>query len=480
VSYTSFRFATFLLVSLLVYYAVPDRWKERWVLILSLAFYCTWSYPYTILLGLSVLVFWQAGLRMESAARDERKFRILRNAVLFQLLLLFSFKFMQGSSQWGWAKWVMPLGLSYYTFKLIGYAAEVYYKRCPAEKSFVSLANYAAFFPQIVSGPIQRAGDFLAQTKSKIKADPDRLAAGLRLILFGLFKKLVVADTLGSHVDQFLGGSLRHAGTTGVFATYFIPLQIYADFSGLTDMARGTAKLFGIDSPVNFKQPFYAASIPEFWKRWHMTLTSWLTDHLFIPLNLSLRSWGSFGLYASVSANMVLIGLWHGLTWNFLAFGAFHALLLSASILTRNARARLLKKLPGLKIFRNILAPIWTFHLVTVSFVIFRVDSLAVLLKVWNNLKEAAVSCCQTVDLRYFVTTNIESGFGFNLQEFIKLSVSLILMETIHAFQNEGSRGERWFYSAPTAARWVFYIILGFFIIFFGNYDDSRFVYSFF
>lgn len=344
----------------------------------------------------------------------------------------------------------------------------------------VSLANYAAFFPQIVSGPIQRASDFLSQTKCKIKADPDCFIAGLRLIIFGLFKKLVVADTLDSHVTQYFGGSLYYSGMAGVITTYFIPLQIYADFSGLTDMARGIARLFGIHSPINFKQPFYSSSIPEFWRRWHVSLTSWLTDYLFLPLSVNLRSWGNLGLYASVCANMVIIGLWHGLTWNFLAFGVFHALLICASILTKNARTLMLKKLPILKTFRNIFAPIWIFHIVAFSFVIFRVESVDILLKIWNNLKQTAVSYSQAVDLIYVVTANLESGFGLNIMEFSKILASLLLMETIHAVQNEGTMGEKWFNAAPTAARWVFYGVLGIFIIFFGNYGDSRFVYSFF
>src|SRR3989344_3278283 len=141
-SFTSFPFAAFLVLSVLVYYAIPSRWKELWILAVSLAFYCSWSYPYVLLLCLSVIVFWQAALRIESASRDDQKFRFLRNAVLFQILILFSFKLINGSSHWGrfsilipsWAKWIMPLGLSYYTFKLIGYIVEVYFKKIPAEK----------------------------------------------------------------------------------------------------------------------------------------------------------------------------------------------------------------------------------------------------------------------------------------------------------------------------------------------------------
>ena len=194
-----------------------------------------------------------------------------------------------------------PLGISYFSFRLIAYLLDIYWGRASPARSLVNFASFVAFFPQITSGPIQRWEDFGAQLDGSRRPGPDQLVTAMRLILFGLFKKIVVANRLGLIVDRVFEDPTRFTPLLLVVAAYAFPIQLYADFSGLTDIARGASRLVGIEGPRNFNRPFLSTSVQEFWSRWHMSLTSWLRDYLFKPLAVELRGMGRAGLALAVT-----------------------------------------------------------------------------------------------------------------------------------------------------------------------------------
>jgi alginate O-acetyltransferase complex protein AlgI len=280
---------------------------------------------------------------------------------------------------------VLPLGISYYTFKLISYVVDVYWEKVPAERDFVAFATYVAFFPQIVAGPIQRSGDFLEQVRNP-SPSREMLTSGLRRLLLGCFKKTVIADNLALLINlAYPDSGPSHISTLAAF--YLFPLQLYADFSALTDIAIGTARLFGIQSPENFNEPFLASSISQYWRGWHMTLTTWLTDYVFLPLRMATRRAGNWGLAFSLMVNMLLIGLWHGFSWTFAVFGLLHGSFLVADALTARSRAKFFK------VHRRWdRAAVWigralTFHMVALAMVFFRAESLSQAFDVISRLR---------------------------------------------------------------------------------------------
>ena len=267
-----------------------------------------------------------------------------------------------------------PIGLSYYTFKLIGYVTDVSRGDIVAERNFIRFAAYISFFPQIVAGPIQRSGSFLDQMRRAPRPTWLQTVMGIQRILLGYFKKFVVADNLQLLVD-FTYKHLYDPGTPLLLGFWLYPLQLYADFSGLTDIANGSALLLGIEAPENFEAPFAASTISEYWRRWHITLTSWLTDYVFSPLTIATRSLGSIGLVFSLIVNMVLIGIWHRLVWAFALFGLLHAFFLSVDALTRRKRQRFYKTHPGANRSMKVLGPVFTFQLVATGLVFFRSET---------------------------------------------------------------------------------------------------------
>jgi D-alanyl-lipoteichoic acid acyltransferase DltB (MBOAT superfamily) len=265
-----------------------------------------------------------------------------------------------------------PLGLSYYVFKMVGYLLDVYWGKLPAQRNFVSTALYAAFFPQIVSGPIQRAGSFFDQIEKIKTPDPDQFMVGLRRILFGLVKKVAIADQLSVLVGNVHRDPSGFSPLELLAGAYCFSIQLYADFSGITDIAIGIGLLFGMKGPENFDLPYSSSNIQMFWRRWHMSLTTWLTDYLFTPLRMSLRNMGQVGLCVAIFINMIAIGLWHGLTWTYLAFGILNGIYMTVSALTLKRRNLFFKTRPRLAPIRAFAGPLLTFHLVVLSHIFFR------------------------------------------------------------------------------------------------------------
>jgi alginate O-acetyltransferase complex protein AlgI len=337
VNFTSPLFFISLVPAVVIFYLLPGRWRALYLLALSYAFYALSNRIYLGLLIVASAIVYALGLAIAKSASERAKQAYMAAGVAAVIAVIVAFK-----AAGAWRGFLLPLGVSYYSFKLISYLIEVYWDDDAVERDPVTFFLFPAFFPQIVSGPIQRPEPFFAQMREVAgrTVNVDQIEAGFRFILGGLMMKLLVGDrllTFISTIDQS-HADYRYSVVVTTVGCYI--LQLYADFSGYTNIALGVGKLFGVEGPPNFNAPFAAINIQEFWRRWHMSLTLWLTDYLFTPLSMALRDYGEAGLIGAICLNMVIIGLWHGFTINFLTFGMLHAIFLSATVLILARRKR--------------------------------------------------------------------------------------------------------------------------------------------
>ena len=353
-AFLSIEFFVCLALVAAIFYGIPARWRTVYLLAVSYLLYSLWSPKYVVLLLALSLVVYLAGFAIAKASDDTRRGIFLVAALSATVGALIAFKAFEASDGL-----LLPLGISYYSFKLISYLLEVYWGE-PPETSVTAFLLYPSFFPQIVSGPIQRAPDFFAQARERFGAPAcySRIEEGFRLIL---------GDRLALFIVATDGESASYSRGIMLLTTFCYTLQLYADFAGYSNIAIGLGKIFGIDGPANFAAPFAASSIPEMWRRWHMSLTSWIADYVFLPLQMALRDLGKSGLMLSIVASMTLIGLWHGLTMNFLIFGLCHAVFVCVTVLTDPLRLRLFGKNRHARRVGQVIGIVLTFDLMTFS-----------------------------------------------------------------------------------------------------------------
>ena len=344
-NFTSRFFFICLVPAVFAFYLLPGRWRALYLLALSYGFYLLSNNVYFILLIAASAVVYTLGLLIARSPSERSKQAFMAAGVAAVVAMIVAFK-----AAGAWRGFLLPLGVSYYSFKLLSYLIEVYWDDEAVERDPIAFFLFPAFFPQIVSGPIQRPNPFFVQMREVAGRtfNVDQIEAGIRLILGGLMMKLLVGDRLLALIGVVGQSYATYRYSVVVVTVACFILQLYADFSGYTNIALGVGKLFGVEGPPNFNAPFSAVNIQDFWRRWHMSLTLWLTDYLFTPLSMSLRDYGQAGLIGAICLDMVIIGLWHGFTLNFLAFGLLHALFLSVTvlILARRKRAAIKTKTP--------------------------------------------------------------------------------------------------------------------------------------
>jgi len=242
---------------------------------------------------------------------------------------------------------ILPIGLSFHTFQAMSYTIEVYRRNQKAERHFGIYALYVMFYPQLVAGPIERPQNLLHQFREEHHFDYTRVTSGLKLMLWGMFKKVVIADNLSTFVTQVYDSPHNFSGLPLIVATLFFSIQLYCDFSGYSDIAVGSAQVMGFTLMKNFDRPFFSASISELWRRWHISLSTWLRDYLYTPISVVTRNWEKWGIVFSLIVTFVLAGLWHGADWKFVVFGFLHGIALAYEFLTRKTRKKISKKVPS-------------------------------------------------------------------------------------------------------------------------------------
>ena len=334
--FNSLHYLIFLPIVVGLYYLVPHKWRWLLLLIASYYFYMCWKVVYAILLLISTGVAYGAALGICRTDNPRTKKIYLWSCITVLLGILFSFKYfnfataslrdlcavLDISLQIPISHLLLPIGISFYTFQKISYIVDVYHGKANAEKHFGIFAVYSCFFPQLVAGPIERVKHLLPQFYEKHEFSYDRAVSGLQLILWGLFKKIVVADRLAILVKAVYADPHSYPGLPLMVATFFFAVQIYCDFSGYTDIAIGSARLLGFDLMANFRQPYFSKSIPELWHRWHISLSTWFRDYLYIPLGGNrVTKWR---WYYNLFITFFISGLWHGANWTFAAWGALH------------------------------------------------------------------------------------------------------------------------------------------------------------
>ena len=336
--FNSIEFLLFFPIVVMLYFAIPHRY--RWVLLLaaSYIFYMFWKPEYIILIIFSTLVDYYAGLMMDRHEDKKRRKKYLLLSLLVNLGLLFLFKYFNFFNaelgrlysivshqdySIGSLRILLPMGISFYTFQTLSYSIDVYRGKRKAEKHFGYFALYVTFFPQLVAGPIERSDRLLPQLREKHAFSYDNLMDGILRMCWGFFKKIVIADRVAALVNIIYGNLYDYNGIYLIIATIGFAIQIYCDFSGYSDIAIGAARIMGIDLMENFKMPYFSKSINEFWTRWHISLSTWFKDYLYIPLGGN-RTKTKAQYYRNIMIVFLVSGFWHGAEWTFLIWGFLH------------------------------------------------------------------------------------------------------------------------------------------------------------
>ncbi len=372
-----------------LHFALPHRLRWALLLLASYGFYMSWNVAYIALIVASTVVDYTVGLSLARAQTPRGRRALLLASLGANLGLLFTFKYwgffndtMRSAAEAAGLAWnvpdlevLLPVGISFYTFQTLSYTIDIYRGTLQPERHLGRFALYVAIFPQLVAGPIERASRLLPQIDVVKTLDWTRIGSGAQLFLWGLFKKVVIADRVSLYVDSVYRNLDFHNPTSYLLATYFFAVQIYCDFSGYSDMAIGSARILGFDLMQNFRRPYFATSTTEFWRRWHISLSTWLRDYLYISLGGNRI--GVSKTYRNLLITMLLGGLWHGASWNFVIWGAFHGVLLALSRATQQTRDRAYVQLGIPDAVRDGLRVLITFHLVCLAWVFFRAETLA-------------------------------------------------------------------------------------------------------
>ena len=473
--FNSIQFAIFFAIVTGLYFALPHRFRWSLLLLASCLFYMAFIPAYIAILLVTILIDYFAALFIEKA-RAARKLLLLTVSVISTCLVLFAFKYFAFFAQnlealahcIGWnyrietLNLILPIGLSFHTFQSLSYVVEVYRGRQKAERHFGIYALYVMFYPQLVAGPIERPQNLLHQFREVHTFDYNRLTSGLRLMAWGLFKKAVIADRLAMYVNGVYGNPREYSGWALVSATIAFAYQIYCDFSGYSDIAIGSARVMGFKLMTNFDCPYHSESIAEFWKRWHISLSTWFRDYLYIPMggrHVSTSRW-----YANLLVTFLVSGLWHGANWTFVLWGLLNGFYLVCGIITHPWRETAYRRMGldvqarGVRVWRVV----FTFFLTCCAWVLFRANSVS---DAWYIL---------TWFLRPDVGTSLRVD-SFWRQDLMVALLAIGFLEMVQIYRRWEPRLD--FSSLPLVWRWSFHYAFLLVIILFGVYRQSQFIY---
>ncbi len=473
--FNSLQFLIFFPLVVSVYFLLPG--KHRWALLLAASyyFYMSWEPEYLLLILTSTLVDYIAALQIFTSFGRRRNLW-LGASLLVNLGILAFFKY----ANFFWDslhsllgtgiqvaspihRFLLPVGISFYTFQTLSYSIDVWRGRIEPERHLGRFALFVAFFPQLVAGPIERAAHLLPQFRQNHSVDLKRITSGLRLMLWGMFKKVVLADRLALVVDQVYGNPDEQNGLTWLLATYFFSFQIYCDFSGYSDIAIGSARVLGFDLMKNFNVPYMARSAREFWQRWHISLSTWFRDYVYIPLGGNRSSAPRW--FINIIITFVVSGLWHGANWTFVVWGGLHGLYLLAE---RYTTSWLPRRMPG----RNVIETLLTFHLVLLAWVFFRAKSVEIALHIIGSI----LTDIPGDIIAYLGGANLFLGLG-NIPQFMwaGLIPGILLFYVLDAAKDQSYWKIR--FANSSGLRLVVYACLFYGILFLGYFGETQFIY---
>lgn len=459
--FNSFIFLFFLAIVLPIFYLLPKKsYKNIFLLAASYFFYGYWDWRFCLLLLLSTIVDYYIGLWIHNKEDVKRRKLLLYTSLSVNLGILGFFKYFNffidsfqtminglgGNVDSLHLNIILPVGISFYTFQTLSYTFDVYRKKLEPTNNIIDFALFVSFFPQLVAGPIERAKDLLPQLYNKLSPTKDQLKEGATLLVLGLFRKVMIGDTAGRIVDHIFGNLHLYKSIEIIAAVLLFGIQIYADFSGYSKIARGTAKLLGIELMVNFEQPYLSRNITEFWRRWHISLSSWLKDYLYITLGGNRK--GQARTYINLMITMLLGGLWHGASWNFVIWGGLHGFYLAAHKFFSKGKT----EYDPITRLKDIPKVMLTFVLVAFTWLFFRATSWESTQQIFSTIFDWQASeyahIFTQILLSYFVLTFaldiIENRFGHTfVLRFKSISIrlgiliSLFVVTLIYIFQSK-------------------------------------------
>jgi D-alanyl-lipoteichoic acid acyltransferase DltB (MBOAT superfamily) len=457
------------------YFLLPAR--SRWVLLLvaSYYFYMCWNYKYVVLIFITTLLSYLASIGIYKSKNKKIRIALLASNAVVVLGILFFFKYF---NFFGEAvnsifaqfnvftdipayNYLLPVGISFYTFQTLSYTIDIYRKAITPEYHFGRFALFVSFFPQLVAGPIERASNLLPQFSRSYDFDYNRIRDGVVLMAWGFFKKVVIADRLSEYVNLVYNNPEGYYGLAVVLATLFFAFQIYCDFSGYSDIAIGSAKILGFTLMTNFRRPYFALNIREFWQRWHISLSSWFRDYLYISLGgnrVSIARW-QFNLFFT----FLVSGIWHGANWTFIIWGALHGFYLVFAIWTKNLRIRT-NKLLGLESnikLNNAISVLLTFALVCFAWIFFRANSVS---EAFVIIKHMFVFSSANINLFYFPVE-------------LYIAIASILVLVGIEYWLEFPKSLEKIYSLKWPYKWAIMSCILFSILILGKWDSVDFLY---
>ncbi|MBS1773187.1 MAG: MBOAT family protein [Bacteroidetes bacterium] len=475
--FNSLQFFLFFPIVTLVYFLLPHKWRWLHLLIASCVFYMAFIPIYILVLFFTIIIDYIAGRVIEGAEGKKRKLLLIMSLVsnigVLAVFKYYNFFIGNINDLFGGSEALLPLlnialpiGLSFHTFQAMSYTIEVYRGNYKAERHLGIYALYVMFYPQLVAGPIERPQGLLKQLHEKKYFEYDNVTTGLKLMMWGLFKKVVIADRLALIVDPVYQHPQAHSAVDLLVATFFFAFQIFCDFSGYTDIAIGAARVMGFKLMKNFNRPYHAQSIADFWSRWHISLSTWFRDYVYISLGgnrVSIPRW-----YFNIMLVFLISGFWHGANWTFIAWGALHGIYyLSGAVIQKtrkaigreaNNKASLLRK--GINIFV-------TFWLVTIAWVFFRA----------NNVNDAFFILKQFPAAVHNVYSWVIGVDGIMIhKEWPAAFIAVAFLELVHVVQ------AKWnvltlISRSPVYVRWATYYMLLLALVFFGVWDHRQFIY---
>lgn len=486
--FNSIDFIVFFPIVVILYYLIPRRFRTVWLLMASYYFYMSWNAAYALLILGSTVVTYACGRLLEKV---EKKKAILAGSFVINLGILFVFKYLNfflanvyrflgviHMNQPSWSlKVLLPVGISFYTFQALGYTMDVYRGNIKAEKNFLRYALFVSFFPQLVAGPIERSGNLLSQIE-KIRTQKlfeyQRFVSGFSMMVYGMFLKMVLADNLSVIVDMYWDNLQLIGLVEGVFAAIAFSLQIYCDFGAYSLIAIGAARVMGFELMENFNTPYFAVSISDFWRRWHISLSTWFRDYLYIPMGGSRCS--KWKKYRNIMVVFLVSGVWHGAGWNYIVWGALHGVYQVIGDILRPVRAWVAEKLnmDTQSESATLGKVIITFALTTFAWIFFRANSLG---QAINFLKRMI-----TKPDPWSLFDGSMYNIGIDRYDYHVITMAILILLFVDLwryFKKEDfgaflARQTIWF-------RWIVLIALGTACIVYGKYgihfDSAQFIY---
>lgn len=457
-SFISLEFVLLLLLCFTLYHFVREKGRKR-VLLAASGVFIGYFNPVFLVTALVVSLFtYGAAIRVEQACEKGRNSRLIYWSSISCLVLCWiGFRY---AHQWtGNSGIVFPLGMSFYTFQAIGYLTEVYWEEEKAERKLMDFLLYMLLFMKFLSGPIERSADLLPQVRRLSPASYSMMTYGLKLIVVGLVKKLLLADHIAPYIDGVFNSMHTASGVQLLMACLLYPIELYADFSGYTDMAIGTGMLFGLKLSPNFAHPFAAQTTAEFWRRWHISLSSWVRDYLFLPLSSLTRRWGQGGVAASLIVTFIALGIWHGAGWTFAVYGLIQGLVIVWELRTEKIRSKVRKR-----IGERLLSVVRTYLIFAVSLVFFKAQSVSDAFYFLRNLSFQTRASWKEINIGMSDHICIVAGSAF------------LLILLYDFFMSKGDLLLR-LEKQPAFVRWIVYYLIVFAVFAYGKFGTENFIY---